>query len=98
MAKLLFWEVIDEMCKNIGKEKMTEIQELLDIGAAEMENTVNSTVRDIALWVMSWHTCRLVWTFTGCICLKDPLSLVQPICNLVTVEGILRKKVSLSKN
>lgn len=49
MAKLLFWEVIDEMCKNIGKEKMTEIQELLDIGAAEMENTVNSTVRDIAL-------------------------------------------------
>ena len=47
MAKLLFWEVIDGMCQEIGREEFDNVQNLLDVGQSVLENTVYSTVTDM---------------------------------------------------
>ena len=47
LAKLLFWEVIDEKSKEISHEMMAEVEVLLDISNSVLENTVYSTVKDL---------------------------------------------------
>ena len=47
MTKLLFWEVIADMVKEVSDEMIVEVKELLDFGDAIMENTVYSCVKDM---------------------------------------------------
>ena len=48
LAKMLFWEVIEEKSKEISIEMVDEVQELLDIGNTVLDNTIYSTVKDLS--------------------------------------------------
>ena len=48
LAKMLFWEVIEEKSKEISVEMVDEVQELLDIGNTVLDNTIYSTVKDLS--------------------------------------------------